>query len=55
MQEKLHQTWLLDWKFFTTDEVITTWEVDGVFRGLKLPREVVEKIYYRNAARWLVD
>jgi predicted TIM-barrel fold metal-dependent hydrolase len=55
MQEKLHQTWLLDWKFFTTDEVMTTWEVDGVFRGLKLPREVVEKIYYRNAARWLVD
>lgn len=49
LQERLHQVWSLDWKFFTTDEVMTTWEVDGEFRGLKLPREVVEKIYYRNA------
>jgi hypothetical protein len=34
---------------------MTTWEVDGEFRGLKLPREVVEKIYYRNADRLFPD
>ena len=45
----LHQEWVSDWKFFTTDERMTSWKVNGDFRGLKLPREVIEKVYYRNA------
>lgn len=48
----LHQTWVNDWKYFVTDEVMTVDEVNGDFRGLKLPKEVIDKIYYANAIRW---
>ena len=27
-------------------------KVDGEFKGLKLPREVVDKIYRTNAEKW---
>ena len=26
--------------------------VDGEIDGLKLPKEVVDKIYYKNAVKW---
>jgi len=48
LKENIHSVWVRDWKFFTTDEIMTSWEVDGEFKGLKLPREVIEKIYYKN-------
>ena len=53
LRKGMHNVWTNDWKFFTTDEIMTTPEFEGDFRGLLLPREVVEKIYYRNAMRWL--
>ena len=37
--------------FLTTDETISSWKVNGDFKGLKLPKEVVEKIYYKNAEK----
>jgi hypothetical protein len=40
------------WKFFTTDEKMRVPKVEGEFRGLKLPREVVNKIYRKNAEKW---
>jgi hypothetical protein len=40
------------WKFFVTDEEMEERTV-GPFKGLKLPREVVRKIYRENAERWL--
>jgi hypothetical protein len=49
LKANTHQVWIRDWKFLTTDSVMTSWEVEGAFKGLKLPREVVEKIYYKNA------
>lgn len=48
----LHDRWLADWKYFTTDQTLTAEEVNGSFTGLKLPREVIDKIYYSNAVRW---
>jgi predicted TIM-barrel fold metal-dependent hydrolase len=45
--------WLDDWKFFTTDEKMHVPQVEGEFQGLKLPRSVVDKIYRKNAERWL--
>lgn len=47
-----HEVWLRHWKFFNTDELMTVPKVDGAFKGLKLPKEVVNKIYYKNAERW---
>lgn len=48
----MHETWLDDWKYFTTDEEMTSDKFRGKFTGLKLPKEVVDKIYSVNAIRW---
>lgn len=51
MKKKLHEAWLNDWKFYVTDEKITLYRY-GALKGLKLPREVIDKIYLKNAERW---
>lgn len=47
-----HETWLRDWKYFTTDETMSAPAVNGSFKGLKLDRKIIDKIYYRNAIKW---
>jgi predicted TIM-barrel fold metal-dependent hydrolase len=45
------QTYANDWKFFATDE---TFQVEGhTVHGVKLPRNVLKKIYRTNAERWI--
>ena len=51
-KKNLHKRWLADWKYFVTDETLTADEVNGTFPGLKLPKEVVDKIYRLNATHW---
>ena len=48
-----HETWMSDWKFFTSDEQMTSTQFDGSFKGLKLPKDVIDNIYNKNAQRWL--
>ena len=48
-----HEVWLRHWRFFTTDEKMTVPKVEGEFKGLKLPKEVIDKIYRKNAEKWL--
>jgi hypothetical protein len=48
----MHETWVSDWKFFTSDETMRVAAVDSTFKGLKLPRDVVDKIYRKNAEKW---
>lgn len=48
----IHEKWMQDWKYFVTDEMMSVGEVNGEFQGLKLPKEVVDKIYYANAVKW---
>ena len=48
----LHNRWLEDWKYFVTDQMLTVDEVNGEFQGLKLPKAVVDKIFYQNAVKW---
>ena len=50
-QKNAHEIWLRDWEYFTSDKTLTAPAVNGSFKGLKLPKEVVDKIYYRNAVR----
>lgn len=45
------EEWHKDWKFFTTDEPVSSWMIEGEVKGLKLPRHVVEKIYFKNAEK----
>jgi predicted TIM-barrel fold metal-dependent hydrolase len=53
VQKRAHETWLRDWKYFTSDETMTVPSVENTFKALKLPREVVNKIYRKNAEKWL--
>src|SRR5215210_377477 len=52
IKKQAHETWLNDWRFFTTDEKMQASEVEGDFKGLKLPRAVIDKIYRENAEKW---
>jgi predicted TIM-barrel fold metal-dependent hydrolase len=52
MRKHAHAVWLRHWRFFTTDEKMRVPKVDGEFQGLQLPRQVVDKIYRRNAEKW---
>jgi hypothetical protein len=49
---RLHKRWLEEWLYFTTDNMMFSEEVNGTFQGLKLPKAVVDKIYYQNAVKW---
>lgn len=49
LKEQINLVWTRDWKFLTSNEAMTSWEVDGEFSGLRLPKEVIDKIYFKNA------
>jgi predicted TIM-barrel fold metal-dependent hydrolase len=51
-KKSVHDRWLREWKFYVTDEKINL-EKFGELKGLKLPIEVVDKIYLQNALRIL--
>jgi len=48
----VRETWLDDWKYFTSKDKMTSDKFRGTFEGLQLPKEVVRKIYSENAIRW---
>jgi hypothetical protein len=52
MKKHAHDVRFTHWKFFTTDEKMKSSSVDGEFKGLKLPKEVIDKIYFENAKKW---
>ncbi len=47
-----HANWLRHYKFFTSGEKMKVPKVEKEFNGLKLPREIVDKIYRKNAEKW---
>lgn len=49
LRKIMNERWLLDWKYFITDEEMKVPELDQPVMGLALPREVVDKIYRLNA------
>jgi len=51
LQQGMHNTWLRDWQYFVTDDLIQSDLIEGDFQGLQLPRKVVDKIYRENAQR----
>lgn len=51
-KKNMHETWFDDWKYFTTEDEMTSDKFRGKFTGLKLPEEVVDKIYSGNAIKW---
>jgi predicted TIM-barrel fold metal-dependent hydrolase len=53
MNQRTHEARMHYWKFFATDEVFAFSDGAGSYKGLRLPREVVDKIYWKNAEQWL--
>jgi predicted TIM-barrel fold metal-dependent hydrolase len=51
IKQEAHKVWLEDWKFLATDSVMTIKDFDGEFKGLMLPRKIIDKIYRLNAER----
>lgn len=41
--------WRRDWRFLVTDDELHSPDLDRAFRGMHLPRSVVDKIYRKNA------
>lgn len=53
IQQHAHEVWMRHWKFFTSDEPMKVPKVEGSFKGLRLPSAVIDKIYHKNAERWI--
>lgn len=51
-KKQMHETWIDDWKYFATGSEMTSDLFKGSFTGLKLPKEVIDKLYRDNAIRW---
>jgi len=49
--EEAHAAWIADWKFLAGQTEQRSPEFDGSFRGLALPRIVIDKVYGANARR----
>ncbi len=51
LEKQMSETWLDDWKYFTSNDEMTSDMFKGRFKGLRLPGEVINKIYRENAIR----
>jgi predicted TIM-barrel fold metal-dependent hydrolase len=49
----IHEAWQRDWNFFATGDTLHSSSFEGNFKGLQLPKLVIEKIYRKNAENWL--
>lgn len=43
--------WRMHWRYFNTSDRFKVADLDAPVQGLALPREVVDKLYFRNAER----
>lgn len=51
LQSNLHDVWMRDWTYFTSDQSIDSDLVNGSFQGIKLPKEAVDHIFYNTAKK----
>ncbi len=52
VKKRAHDLWMRDWKYFTTGDSLQSPMVNEKFKGLNLPKTVIDKIYYKNAEKW---
>jgi len=46
---EVHSGWLQDWRFLATSDAMHSSDFSAGYRGLRLPREVLDKVYRANA------
>ena len=49
---RIETTYDNDLRYFATSDEMEVWEVNGKFRGLELPADVLRKIFHDNAVKW---
>ncbi len=49
---RMKDEWQADWKYFSTDEEMSSPNVNDPFKGLDLDEKVLRNIYYENAMKW---
>ncbi|HEX5553424.1 MAG TPA: amidohydrolase family protein [Chitinophagaceae bacterium] len=52
VKKQAHERWTKDWKYFTSGDSLHSPFVNRKFKGLHLPKVVVDKIFYKNAEKW---
>jgi predicted TIM-barrel fold metal-dependent hydrolase len=50
--DRFHDTWYSDWKFLVTDEMMKSDLISKEVKGLRLPKDVIDDIYFNNAKTW---
>jgi len=49
-KKRAYEMWLRDWKYFTTNATMSSPFIHEKIQGLALPKKVINKFYYTNAA-----
>ena len=52
IKKHAHEIWLRDWRYLTTGDSLQSPYVDKKFKGLQLPKTVIDKIYYTNPEKY---
>jgi predicted TIM-barrel fold metal-dependent hydrolase len=52
LKKHAHELWLRDWRYLTSGDSLQSPFVNKKFKGLQLPKTVVDKIYYHNPMNW---
>jgi predicted TIM-barrel fold metal-dependent hydrolase len=52
LKKSLHRGRMEDWIFLATADEMSTKDFPGKFKGLQLPKQVIDKIYRENAKKW---
>ena len=50
LEKHMLETWTNDWRYFNTNEMVDVPQLEAPVQGLSLPKTVVNKIYWDNAA-----
>ena len=48
----IRTTRIKDWNYFTGEMELKSPDINSPFTGLHLPKQVVDKIFYKNAVKW---
>ena len=52
VKKRAHDLWIKHWAYFTTGDSLQSPFINKKFKGLQLPKTVVDKIYYENPKKW---
>ena len=52
VREHAHEVWTREWRYLTSSDSLQSPFVNKKFKGLHLPKTVIDKIYYKNPEKW---